>query len=105
MTALQVTGQYAVEAIFYTSIVFIAAISTFWPWWRSQLGWTITAKTLALVIAVTPAMLEYWFGPTVYKDAPWLAWVTVAALACVPPVLAWRAIILWRIQRHQRDPL
>ena len=98
-------GQIAVEALFYAAILFVAAVSTFWPWWKSQLGWTVTAKSLALAIAVLPAMLAYWFGPGVYASDPWVRWVSIAALWTVPPILAWRAVVIWHLQRKARDIL
>lgn len=96
-------GQIAVEGIFYSAIAFVAAISLFWPWWRSQLGWTIAAKSAALALAVLPAMLVYWAGPGVYRQFPWLGWVAVLALWAVPPILAWRAVVIWHVQRRARD--
>ena len=92
----QVAVQIAVEAIFYSSALFVAVVSLYFPWWRSQLGWTIIAKTLALAVAVFPAMLTYWLGVRV---TGWLAWVSVAALWTIPPILAWRALVIWRVQR------
>lgn len=102
---LMVAGQIAVEGIFYSAVGFVLAVSFFWPWWRSQLGWSITAKSLALAIAVLPAMLTYWAGPNIYKDAPWLQWVAISALWLIPPILAWRAVVIWQAQRKARDVL
>lgn len=100
---LQVAGQIAAEGIFYSALGFIAAVSVFWPWWKSQLGWSIVAKSLALALAVFPAMLTYWFGAGVYARAPWLGWVAVGALWAVPPILAWRVAVIWQAQRRARD--
>ena len=97
--SIMLAGQIAVRALFWSVIGFVIAVSTFWPWWKSQLGWSIVAKSLALAIAVLPAMLVYWFGPAVYADAPWLQWVSVIGLWLVPPILAWRALVIWQAQR------
>lgn len=99
---LALAGTIAVQGIFYSSILFVAAVSTFWPWWRSQLGWSITAKTLALTIAVFPAMLMYWFG---VHSPQWVTWMAVLTLWLIPPILIWRAWVLWRVQRHARQIL
>lgn len=98
-------GEVAVEGVFYSALLFVAAISFFWPWWKSQLGWSIAAKSLAIAIAVLPAMLFYWLGHRVYDDAPWLRWVAVAALWAIPPILAWRAWVIWQLQRKARGVL
>ena len=93
---MALAATIAIQGIFYSSIAFVAAVSMFWPWWRSQLGWSITAKTLALTIAVFPAMLMYWFG---FHPPQWVSWVAVLALWLIPPILAWRAFVLWQVQR------
>lgn len=93
----QLAAQIAIEGIFYSGVAFIIAVSLFWPWWKSQLGWTIIAKTVTLSLAVLPAMLMYWFG---IGTPRWLMYVSILALWAIPPILAWRAIVLWRVQRH-----
>lgn len=98
-----VAGEIAVQGIFYSALGFVLVVSLYWPWWKSALGWSIVAKSLALALAVFPAMLVYWFGPRVYVDAPWLRWMAVAVLWLIPPILAWRAIIIWHAQRKARD--
>lgn len=104
MHAQRLVAEIAVQAIFYGSVLFIAAVSTFWPWWRTQLGWTIIAKSAALALAVMPAMFIYWFGRNTFTQSDWLGWVSVGALLMVPPILAWRGIVLWRVQRHGAEP-
>lgn len=98
-------GKIAVEGIFYSALGFVIVVSVWWPWWKSQLGWSIIAKSLALAVAVLPAMITYWFGPGVYKEVPWLGWVAIAALWVIPPILAWRAVVIWQAQRKARDIL
>jgi hypothetical protein len=94
--------QIGVEAVFYTALAFTAAVSCFWPWWKSQLGWTIVAKSLALAVATLPAMLFYWYSG---RSPAWLDWVSVCALWSIPVILAWRAYVLWQVQRSGGQPL
>ena len=103
--SIALAGKIGVEGLFYAALGFVAVVSVFWPWWKSALGWSIIAKSLALGIAVLPAMLAYWFGMGVYQRAPWLQWVAIGALWLVPPILAWRAVVIWQAQRHARDVL
>ncbi len=98
-------ARIAIEGIFWSALGFVIVVSAFWPWWKSQLGWSIAAKSLTLALAVFPAMLAYWFGPSVYQRAPWLQWVAIAALWLVPPILVWRAVVIWHAQRKARDVL
>ena len=100
--SLQLAGVIAVQGIFYSTLAFVIAVSTFWPWWKSQLGWTIIAKSLALTGAVVPAMLVYWFG---VKVPVWLSWVSVIILWAIPPILAWRAYVIWKVQRKGSTPV
>ena len=100
--SLQLAGQIVVEEIFYSSLGFVIAVSVFWPWWRSQLGWSICAKALAFGLAFTPAMVMYTFG----AHAPtWMQWGAVCSAALVGPILAWRAWVIWHAQRKARDIL
>ena len=96
----QLAFLIGVEAIFYGSVAFVVVTSLFWPWWQSRLGWTITAKSLALALAVLPAMIGYWFGAAAYHRLPWLDYVAIAGIWLVPPILAWRAWELWLVQRQ-----
>ena len=93
----QLAAEIAIQAIFYTSVLFVAAVSAFWPWWRSQLGVTIIAKTLCLTVAVFPAMLTYWSG---YHPPHWVSYAAIYALWLIPPILVWRAVVLWQVQRR-----
>ena len=89
-----------VQAIFYSGFAAPAVMATFWPWWRSELGWSIVAKTFALSLALLPAMLLYWLGPTTFTTSSALRWFSIAALGAVPLIVWWR---VWVIYRFQRD--
>ena len=95
-------GRIAVEGIFWSALAFVAVVSVFWPWWKSALGWSIIAKSIALAFAVFPAMLDYWLGTTTSRDK-WLQWMAIGALWTIPPILVWRAVVIWHAQRKARD--
>jgi hypothetical protein len=101
----ELATRIAIEGIFYSAAGFVIAVSVFWPWWKSQLGWTVVAKSLALAVAVFPAMLAYWFGPGVYHRCPWLQWASIGAMWLIPPILVWRAVVIWHAQRTARGIL
>lgn len=89
----------AIQCVFYTSLAFVVLISLFWSWWKTQLGWTIALKSLAIAAAVFLEMLEVWFGPGFVRDHPGLETVSIVSLFCVPLILIWRLVVLYRIQR------
>ena len=93
-------GQVIIQVIFYSGLIAPAVMATFWPWWRSELGWSITAKTFALSLALLPAMLVYWFGLNAITGSDALRWFSLTALAAVPVIVWWR---VWVIYKAQRD--
>jgi hypothetical protein len=96
---MRLLTEIAIQAVFYSSLGFVIVLSTFWAWWRSQLGWTIAAKSLALAGAVFPAMFIYWFGINGFTESPVMRWLSVCVLLTIPPILVWRLIVLYRVQR------
>ena len=88
-----------IQVIFYSGFAAPIVMATFWPWWRSELGWSIVAKTLALSCALLGVMLVYWFGPTDFAQSAFMQWFTVVALAAVPVALWWRVWVIFKTQR------
>ena len=46
--------QVIMQVIFYSGFAAPAVLATFWRWWRSELGWSIAAKMIALSLALLP---------------------------------------------------
>ena len=88
-----------IQVIFYSGFAAPAVMATFWPWWRSELGWSIVAKTLALTLALLPAMLIYWFGFNTFTDSRAMQWFSICALAAVPVIVWWRVWVIFKAQR------
>lgn len=88
-----------IQVIFYSGLAAPAVMASFWVWWRSELGWSIVAKTLALSLALLPAMFLYWFGPTAFTTSDALRWFSIVALAAVPVILWWRVWVIFKTQR------
>lgn len=100
MDALEVqVSQIIIQVIFYSGIAAPIVLGLFWKWWRSELGWSIVAKTLALSLALTGTMLIYWFGPTGVARSDAMQWFTLVMLAAVPVILWWRVWVIWKTQR------
>ena len=93
-------AEFAARATFWACWLFIGSVSCFWPWWRHHLGWTIVGFDAAIGLVLVPTMIHYWFPHMV--PGVWLSWVAVVSLASVPPLLVWRAMVIWQYQRRGR---
>lgn len=103
MSAVLAVTRFGLQAIFYTCLAFIAITSFYWPWWRTSLGWSLMLKTIALPLTIAPYMVSVFLGPRATQEL-WLQWVSAAAVLSVPPILVFRAAVIWWYQRHGRDP-
>lgn len=100
MDALELqVSRIIIQVIFYSGIAAPAVLAAFWPWWRSELGWSIVAKTLALSLALLGSMLMYWLGPASVARSPVVQWFTLVMLAAVPVIIWWRVWVIWKTQR------
>jgi hypothetical protein len=95
-----VASQIAIQMIFYSGLAAPMVMLTFWRWNTSRLGWSITAKTIALSLALLPAMLVYWFGLSSLTNSDFLRWFTIVMLYLVPVIIWWRVYEVWRVQRR-----
>lgn len=89
-----------IHVIFWSGLVAPAVLATFWPWWRSELGWSICAKTIALSLVLVPAELETWFGSADFEHSQALQWFSLAALAAIPVIVWWRVWVIFKTQRE-----
>jgi hypothetical protein len=96
--------RIGLEATFYTSCAFIIVTSAFWSWWRSLLGWSITLKTLALVLTTFPFMLTIWFGQRLIFQSTWIQWLAAIGVLSIPLVLIFRGGVIWWYSRHGGEP-
>jgi hypothetical protein len=92
--------EIAIQIIFWSGLAAPAVLALFWPWWRSELGWSITAKTMALSASLLTVMIYYFFGPTVLADSSGLRWFTIVMLYIVPAIIWWRVWVIWKAQRN-----
>ena len=101
MSTLQAqVAAVIVQVIFYSGFAAPAVMAAFWPWWRSELGWSIVAKTLCLSLALLGAMLESWFGPADFERSAVLQWFTLTMLAAIPVIVWWRVWVIFKAQRE-----
>lgn len=101
---VQQAGEAVAQVTFWSCWAFAALSSVFWPWWKTQLGWSIMLKTIAIGLALLPSELMIWLGRAYVARQAWLQWFTVGAVAVIPLILAWRLIVIYRYQRNSRPP-
>ncbi len=99
-TAEMVAGTVAIQAIFYSGLAAPAVMALFWRWYRTRLGWSVAAKTIALSLALVPAMIKYWLGPAAFVRSDAVTWFTITMLYVVPAVVWWRVYEIYRVQRR-----
>jgi hypothetical protein len=88
------------HAVSCLGIAFALGVSFFWPWWKTDLGWTVVLEAVAISVVLFPYDMHTWFNIRV-DTLPWL-WEQVLGTALVGLVLIWRFVIIWIIQRY--DP-
>lgn len=88
-------GMWLANVTFFTSLAFPLATAVFWPWWASWWGRNIVSLELGIAVTLLPAVLFRDFG----VDSLVLRWVQAAALATVPLIVVWRAVMIWQTQR------
>ncbi len=96
-------GTVLVHVTFWVSAAYIAGVSTFWPWWKTDLGWTIVLEAAAIMVVLLPFELHALFG----LDPGGLAftWLRLAAFAAVPVILVWRFVVTLVIQLLDPPPV
>lgn len=78
--------------------VFVACYSAWADWWTDAIGRTIVIKDLLLVIAFTPSILSLFFHFS-RLTSHIAAWVDVAMIGLIAPVMTWRVFVFWKIHK------
>jgi len=94
-------AEYTEIAAFLASLLFPAIVSFFWPWWKTAMGRNIIVFDLLLALVYLQFPLEYWAGVSPFEQ--WLVWLTDASFALIIPAIAWRAVVIWRVQKEGLD--
>jgi len=87
-----------IQAAFWTSVLFVAVLGLFWPWWRHWFGRAMVTIDLLLAVAFGPTVVSLCF-PSVTVQGWWM-WVTVAGFAGIPIRTVFLTWTIWRIQRN-----
>jgi len=87
-----------VRAGFWLALLFTPVVSSYWPWWKHDLGWTIAAESWAFAVLLLPGQLTTWFGVHLEREA-WWVWLQLLAFAVAISIFPWRAWATYRVQR------
>lgn len=80
-------------------LVFIAQYTRLAPWWREPVGRTIVIKDFLLVLVFIPTILSLFFELN-RVTSHLVAWLDIALIGLVTPVMLWRTWIWERIHRR-----
>ena len=106
MTQLQILDDLEIivtQVVFWVSVGFVLGVSTFWPWWKNDLGWTIIIKTACITGILVPFILHLYFG--INESTLFWRWTTLVLFSMIAIVMAWRFTVLWVIQRYSPPPM
>lgn len=83
-------------------VAFVIQYTRLAKWWRSQIGRTIVAKDILLVLVLIPSILSLFisFSRLTSQVA---AWVDIVLFGLVTPVMWWRTWVWEKIHRHGGD--
>jgi hypothetical protein len=95
--AVTTFGEIATLSAFFACVLFVIVYTAVAPWWRTPMGRNIVSLDLVTALALLPSALHWIFSITVYFSE-WYAWFSYSAVGLVPVVIAWRAVILVRLQ-------
>ena len=89
--------EYVIWFSFLISVLFPAATSAVWPWWKHAWGVNIIVLEGAIALALLPPWLRIVFGLRSFTYL--FAWVQLASVTLVGLIIVWRLVLIWRTQR------
>lgn len=76
------------------------------PWWKNPIGRTLVIKAVLVAALLVPATLSLFFGLNRLTSYV-VAWVDIALIGLVTPVMLWRIVVFRMIHkkgRGRKDP-
>ena len=86
-----------------TIAAFVLCYSRWAPWWRNAIGRTIVIKDLLLIVAFIPSLLSL-FLQFNRLTSHLAAWLDVAMISLISPVMLWRIWVFRKIHEQGRIP-
>ena len=79
-------------AAFVSLVGWVAVYTHLAAWWRNAIGRTLVIKSLLIAGLLVPSMLALFFHLNRF-DSRIAAWVDVALIGAIAPVMAWRSAV------------
>lgn len=96
-------GTVGFHYVFWASVLFVLGVSTFWPWWKTDLGWTIVLKTACIAAILFPFFLHLILGVNV--ETLFWEWWRLITFFMVGNIIVWRFFVILIIQRYNPPPV
>ena len=68
-------------------------------WWRNPIGRTLVTKTLLIAALLLPTTINLFFT----LNPIGVAWVDIALIGAITPVMIWRSVVWMRLGRDQGE--
>ncbi len=86
-----------------TIVAFVACYTRWAAWYRNPIGRTIVIKDLLLIIAFIPSILSlFWTFNRLTSHIA--AWLDVAMIGLISPVMIWRIFVFGKIHKAGKLP-
>lgn len=85
-----------IQAIFWTSLIFIGVYSYLAPWWKTSMGRSLVIMDAALAIGIFPAILSRYFDLHLVSTE-WVAWLDVTCFLVIPLVVLSRIWLVGKV--------
>jgi hypothetical protein len=95
-----VIGNILLVATAVLSWTFCGLYQLMAPWRSSEMGRNVMTKSLAIAAVTSLGAVRLIVGASL--DTPWFQALRIGVFAAVPAAIAWRIIILLKIQRSKR---
>jgi hypothetical protein len=90
-----------VVAAIVVLVVFVGQYTVYSPWWKDQIGRTLVALDIALLLALASTAASVLFGFR-RSTSHYAAFVSGIELWLIAGVIMWRIVVWYRIYRQRR---
>jgi hypothetical protein len=97
---LVLSDEFVIQFVFWAGLLAIVSISTFWPWWKTDLGWTICLEMLCLSTVTFPSTMFLEFGMDT-QTLFWQWWVAITFFVSGCVTIC-RIFVTWRYQHYRK---
>jgi hypothetical protein len=94
------SDEFVIQFVFWAAVVVTVGVSTFWPWWKTDLGRTIILEVICLATILLPSTLR--LELQVNTDQTFWQWWVAITFFLAGCIIIWRAFVVWKYQRYEK---